>query len=316
MQIARIGIFLAFALSSFTANAAGVDPANATSAQREQAQGRFTTGRQLYEAGKFEESVASFRASNEIVASPNARLYLARALRESGKYVDAYVEFGRTETEAVAQKDHKYDKAAEASAAERKALESKVGFVSVQVDHATASTTVKVAGAEISREAWKERAPVVPGKTEVIVESPPQAPVVQSVDVAAGEEKVVVVDAASASDAVAAPPPADRTKLRTYAYVAGGVGAVGLVTFAIAGILANGTYSDLQSRCGSGPCPASLSSEISRGKTEQTLANVGLVFGILGAGVGATLYVLSMPKAKSSTALVLSPSCTGLRGTF
>jgi hypothetical protein len=314
MHIARIGVFLVFALSSFTASAAGVEPANATPAQREQAQARFTTGRQLYEAGKFEESVASFRASNEIVASPNARLYLARALRESGKYVDAYVEFGRTETEA--QKDHKYDKAAEASAAERKALETKVGFVSIQVDHATASTTVKVGGAEIRRDAWKERAPVVPGKTEVIVESAPQAPVIQSIDVAAGEEKVVAVDAAGASEAVAEPPPVDRSKLRTYAYVAGGVGAIGLVTFVISGILANGTYSDLQSRCGSGPCPSSLSSEISRGKTEQTLANVGLVFGILGAGVGATLYVLSMPKAKSSTALVFSPSCTGLRGTF
>lgn len=316
MQIAYIGVCLAVVLTSLTAGAAGVDPAHATPAEREQAQARFTVGRQLYEEGKYEESVSSFRASNEIVASPNARLYLARALRESGKYADAYTEFARTEADAAAHRDHKYDKAGDASAAERKSLETKVGFVSVQVEHATAGTTVKVGGAEVGRDAWGERAPVMPGKTEVVVETPPQAPLNKSVDVAAGERKVVVVDAAGASASGSPAPAPDRTKLRTYAYVAGGVGAVGLVTFAIAGILANGTYSDLQARCGAEPCPASMSGDISRGKTEQTLANVGLVFGILGVGVGATLYVLSMPNAKTTTALVLSPSFTGLGGTF
>ncbi len=318
MQNARIGIFLAIALTSLNVSAAGVDPANATAAQKDQAQARFTSGRQLYDAGKYDESVTSFRASNDIVASPNARLYLARALREAGKPVDAYVEFARTEAEATSHADHKYDKAAEASAAERKALGEKLGFVTVQVDHAGPSTTLKVGGTEINHDAWREPSPVMPGKTEVVVESPPHAPVTQSIDVAAGERKTVSVDANGAAETeVASPTPdADRAKLRTYAYIAGGVGAVGLLTFAVAGIFANTTYSDLKSSCGTGPCAASMNSEISKGKTEQTLANVGLVVGILGAGVGATLYVLSMPKSKSQTALFLSPSCTGVRGSF
>jgi hypothetical protein len=318
MYITRIGIFLAVGLFPLSAGATGVDPASASPAQREQAQARFTSGRELYDAGKYDESVASFRASNDIVASPNARLYLARALRESGKLVDAYAEFARTEAEATSHADHKYDKAAEASATERKALREKLGFVSVQIDHPSEGTTLKVGGTEISHDSWSEPAPVMPGKTQVVVETPPQAPVTQSVDVAAGERKTVSIDAAGGSPAEVAstPPDGDHTKLRTYAYVAGGVGAVGLLTFAVAGIFANTTYSDLKTSCGAGPCPASMSSEVSKGKTEQTLANIGLVVGILGAGVGATLYVLSMPKSKTQTALVLSPACTGLRGSF
>jgi hypothetical protein len=110
--------------------------------------------------------------------------------------------------------------------------------------------------------------------------------------------------------------------------VAGGIGAAGLLTFAIAGIAANSTYNDLDAACRGGPCPASNQSEISRGKTEQTIANVGLVVGGVGLAAGATLFILSAPhKSKNhgkgqaaapgaSMDLVLKPSWAGIRGQF
>ena len=77
--------------------------------------------------------------------------------------------------------------------------------------------------------------------------------------------------------------------------------------------MAKSTYDDLDKACNGGPCPASKNGEISSGKTQQVVANVGLGVGIVGLAVGATLFVLSMPKSTpdSGAALVVTP--TGLR---
>jgi len=77
--------------------------------------------------------------------------------------------------------------------------------------------------------------------------------------------------------------------------------------------MAKSTYDDLNKACNGGPCPPSKNGEISSGKTQQVVANVGLGIGIVGVALGATLFVLSMPKSTpdSGAALVVTP--TGLR---
>ena len=109
---------------------------------------------------------------------------------------------------------------------------------------------------------------------------------------------------------------AGRVPLRSVAYVAAGVGAAGIATFAVFGALAHSTYDDLQNACGAGPCPASRADEISSGRTRQTIANVGLAVGLVGVGAGATLFVLSLKTgtASAGAALVVSPAWMGLEG--
>ncbi len=198
----------------------------------------------------------------------------------------------------------------------------------MHVTNPTDTTTLTIAGEEIRRAAWGELAPVAVGTSDVVVATPGRSPVKTTVTVAPAERKSIDIDAVSTGDggggAVAPPPntssgPSDRTSLRPFAYVAAGVGVVGLVTFFIAGASANSKFSDLQSSCPGNACPSSKSDEISSGKTAQTIANVGLVFGILGAGAGVTLYVLSMPRRTPDSAtasLVVGPSWLGLRGAF
>jgi hypothetical protein len=198
------------------------------------------------------------------------------------------------------------------------------------VQNASDDTKLVVAGEEIRRAAWNEPTPVAPGTTEISVETPGKAPVKQSVTLAAKQRQAVTIDAASGTSSTGAteqvpthdqnPPstPTDRTKLRPYAYVAGGVGAAGLLTFVIAGAMANSTYSELKNACPNGRCPPSESSAISSGKTKQTIANVGLVLGILGAAGAATLWVLSQPKAEEPprAAIMVGPAWIGVGGTL
>jgi hypothetical protein len=327
------GVASAFVSTASIARADGVLPAEASPVQREQAQSRFLRGKDLMAKQSYDLALAEFRASHDIVASPNTRLEVARCLLAMGRLVDAYAELGRTSVEAkeLEAEDNRYERAYQAATAERNELQPKLGFVTLTIDNPTDATRVVVGGEEIRRAAWTEPAPVVAGTTEIVVSTPGHADVTRSVTLAAGASTALTVDAQSGAPDAQAPavttqppsiPPPHPNHLRTYAYVAGGVGAAGLLTFAILGAMAHSDYSDLQSACGGGPCPASKSDEISSGKTKQTVANVGLAVGIAGAAVGATLFVISLKQGSAndrpapSAAIVVGPGWLGMRGTL
>ncbi len=338
MQLAlrRTGFVIAMALSLSLATASraeaagGVEPAKATPVQREQAQSRFVKGRELYNAKKYEAALVEMNASLDIVASPNTRLYIGRCLRELGRTVAAYVELGRAAVEAkeLLRDDTRYEKAAQAANDERAALAPKLGFVEVNVAHASPSTTLKIGSEDVRRGGWDEAIPVLPGTTEILVETPGHAPVKQEVQVAAGERRSVAIDAAAdastqevavavndRSDAQSSGPP-----LRPLAYATAGLAAVGLVTFVIAGAMSNSTYSKLEDACGAGPCPPGHDSDISAGKTEQTFANVGLAVFVISGAASVTLFVLSSkknpPPAAATARVTAGPSFVGLQGAF
>lgn len=321
---------LAVAPLSFVsiAQAVGVQPAQATAVQREQAQSKFVKGKELFAQKKFDAAYEQFRGSMEIVASPNARLYAARSLREMGKLVEAYVELGRTEVEAkeLAPQDPRYAKTGEAAAAERKEIEPKLGFVTIKLDHGSDGTTLQVNGEEVQRAQWGEPTPVLPGATKIVVKPVGGTPIEKSVTVAAGQKTEISIDATAPNGGGDASPakteeskpgpeaPSQPTDLRTWSYVAGGVGVVGLVTFGVFGAMSRSKYNDLKDSC-HGPCPPSRQDDIDSGKRSQTIANIGLVVGIVGVATGVTLFVLS-GKKKQTTEVVASPSWIGVRGVF
>lgn len=306
--------------------AAGVAPAAATPVQREQAQSRFLKGRDLYNARKYDAALVELRASLDIVASPNTRLTLGRCLRDMGRTVAAYVELGRTAVEAkeLVHDDTRYEKAGIAAAEERAALAPQLGFVEVSVLHPSAETKLTVSGEEVRRGGWAEPIPVLPGTSDIVVETPGHAAVRQPLTIAAGEKKTATIDAQASAlaEAPAPPPPAPRedrsSSLRPVAFASAGIAAAGLATFLVAGALANGTYSDLESACGGErTCPPGHEGDISRGKTQQTFANVGLVVFGVAAAASVTLFVVGSPKTtKASAAVALSPAFMTVRGTF
>ena len=309
-----LGAFLSV-MSPAIARAAGVTPAAATPVQREQAQSRFLKGRDLYTAKKYDAAVVELNASLDIVASPNTRLILARCLRDMGRLVAAYVEFGRTGVEAkeLVRDDTRYEKAGIAATDERAQLLPKLGFVEVSITHSAPETVLKVSGETIRRGGWDEPLPVMPGDSIVRIESEGHEPVVQAITVAAGEHKALTLDAnadgPADARATSTPEPRvfDRTEgnstLRSVAFASAGVAVAGLGTFAGLGILANGTYGKLEDACGSERCPPGHESDISRGRTEQTIANVGLVVFGVAAVTSVTLFVISA-KSQKTTARV------------
>ncbi len=327
---------VSFIVATATAAGAvtGVTPSDATPVQREEAQSHFAKGRDLYTARKFDEAAAEFEKSYAIVASPNALFFLARCDRERGKLVAAYAELGRTAAEARehASEDPRYAKTAQAASEERDAIAPQLGFVTLTLTGGTPETTLTVGEEKLPRAALGEPIPLMPGTTNVTIETPGKPALHQTVSVFGGEKKSVTLDAGAVETPAAAPssvagpvaPPGDpaadaaaaRARTRTWSYVSAGVAVAGIATFAVVGTLSNNDYSDLQAKC-HGPCPPGVDQdEINRGKTEQTIADVGLVVGLVGAAAAVTLFVMSLPTKSDKVTAVVGPSWVGVRGEF
>jgi hypothetical protein len=102
-----------------------------------------------------------------------------------------------------------------------------------------------------------------------------------------------------------------RTKL---GIVSLSIGAAGLITGGVAGILVLQKHSSLSTACYPDGCPVSESGDISSYHTLATLSTVGFIVGGVGAVAGLTL-ILTAPKASPVTAYV-GPLSAGVAGTF
>lgn len=311
--------------------AQGVDPLSASPVQQEQAQARFTRGKQQYEAGEFEGALEEFTASFAIVASPNARLYRARCLLRLGRKVQAYAEYGRTMVQALelGKREARYQRTAEAATEERRELERELAFVRATVHRARPHTRLVVNGEEIRRTAWSEPVPVDAGVVVVELVTPGHSAQQERFELNPGTSHELTLDVGEAvaaprapsTDAAREPPPAaqaveERGTLLPYAYLSAGLGVVGLGSFAVLGTMSKNDYQTLEERCVNGACPASEATVIERGQREQTWANVGLVVGVAGIATAVTLWLLddSAPGETGELGIRVAPNGATLWG--
>lgn len=304
-------------LCSSTAWAQGASVSNADPAQIRTAQERFEAASRLYDDGRFAEALSAFRESYGVVASPNSSLMVGRCLVKLDRVVEAVHQFETTIEIAgsIPEQQTKYEKTAAAARRELNALSDRVGRVSIEVTGASAAVHVSIDGEPIADGELGRPVVVATGK-HTIAASSQGASAERAVDVAPRADEHVTLDlsqrlpsaeaphpAASAASATSSPP------LRTWAYVAGGIGAAGLVTFGVFGILNNAKYGSLKDDCKNQLCPASRADDIDTGRMYQTTANVGLGVAIVGLGAGVALYVLS---GRSSTPARAASHAPGL----
>ncbi len=328
-------------LAPATANATGVNPESASAAEKSQAQARYEAGVKAYKAGSFDEAAKDFKASYEIVASPNSHMMYARALRDGGHAGQAFEEFSLTQDEAgkLAVKLPRYATAAESAEAEKNGVLKKVAAISVEIDGDPSAVTLYVGSREVPHARWRAIA-VKPGSVDVTARVTGGRRAWRSVNATVGQVTRVHFDISKDienpseplpppvhHEETSSPGPNDQGaqpthRLRPYAYIAGGVGAAGLLTFAIAGSMSRSTYNHLDATCKNHVCPSGQAGDIDKGKTEQTIANVGLGVGIVGIGAGVALFVIDMkhssPAHDSARRLQLraGPGSVSLGGTF
>ena len=333
-----VSAFFFATLPAPDALAQGASIEEATAAQKKTAQDSFKKGAAAQKKGQHEEALAAFEASYAAVASPNSHMMMARSLVELGRLEQAYVEYEKTlvEARAAADEDKKYEQTAAQVEKELADVRAKIALLTVEVSGAGEGDRVMVRGKELEQSQWGKPIPVMPGTISVELVSASGKQTAEQVEAEAGGSPSVTL--APASGAAPAPAASEAraeatldtsggTDLRTWAYVAGGVGVAGLLTFGVFGVMNNSKHSDLEERCENGVCPKDAEEDADTGRTYQTVANVGLVVGIVGLATGTVLYLMSGKEekaAKRSTRrpqnarldVDVGPRWLGVRGSF
>ncbi len=329
------GLWIALALTAVTVSA-WADGVPVHSASREQlraAQKTFLAGDELFDAGRYDEAISAYRASHEIVASPNSSLQIARSFREVGRIEKAYRAFEKTVSigrDAVARDKEKYTPTLKVAEKEFAELKAKVALLSIELEEPPRGTELSVGERRLQPKDLANPLVLEPGAYEVVVNAPGQRTKSQRIELAAGSERSIGFNLRPEEAPAPArpktqktqpapePPPEGGSALRPYAYIAGGVGVVGVAAFAVFGLMHNSKFNDLDDSCPQGRCTPDRQSDIDDGKRYQTFANIGLAVGIVGLAAGTTLFVLSGDGSESvATAKVrVGPGSVQVAGRF
>jgi hypothetical protein len=205
------------------------------------------------------------------------------------------------------------------------------------------SVSLKIDGHEVPEPLSGKAISLDPGKHELVLERPGAEPVTRTILAQQGvQNRSVEIRLANASVDAARGAEADSSSasspMRTVAYVAWGVGAVGLGAFAVLGTLARTDKDRFEEECAlqtiypekvmPGVClDTTLGDRKSSYEREEVMADIGLLTGIIGAATGTVLFILSKDSGEpvksedaASLHLDLAPTLggawAGVRGAF
>jgi hypothetical protein len=284
---------------------------------------QFKKGRDLYKQGKYAEALELFQAAFAASASPNARLYVARALRELGDVTESYREMKSTLDDARkrAESDDKYVKTRDSAAAELALLEPQVGKLVVTVVGADAGVELTIDG----KPAIVGRPNVLqPGSRILVARAPGMAESQKQVTVVGGETSATTVtlqattgDPPPDGGAVVPPPsgeegdqpaPTSGGGVRIAGFVVAGVGVAGLVAFAITASMAKSDYDTLDEECGGVRCTdPTFADTVDSGETMETVSHVTLAVGLAGVVAGGLMILLGGADEPAETTAGVAP---------
>ena len=335
-------------LSCISAGAAGVSVIDAGHTELDDAKVPYMDGVKFMNSRQYKEAADKFRDSYNIVASPNSRLMLGRALAKLHQPLEAYNEFEATVTLAteLASKQSKYQKTADAARKELDDIKVELAFITV-----IPGTEVSIGGRKLSDGDWGKPIAVTPGKVSIEIAAQDGRVRRRRLRLEPGVTRVLTADLTAATNGGGADAnddsdkeqksegsssssssPSGGLKRSTVGYIVGGVGVAGVAGFIGMTLAASSIYGDTKQNCNKlGITSSTLCSRTAvdnaegKGKYEGFgLAALGV--GIVGLGVGAYLLLTdsssdsssasAKPSAGPTTALQIGPTSFALQRTF
>jgi tetratricopeptide (TPR) repeat protein len=310
-----------------------------TDEQRSGARSLATEGASAFSDGRYKEAVDLFTKAESLMHAPPHLLYLARAHSKLGQFVKAREAYLRITKEQLPPNSPQAFRDAQSTAQkELNAINPKIGSLEIKVEGAEAAKdlSIKVDGNAIASVLMGVPQPIDPGEHRVEASATgfraqPQTVRLGDGDKASTTLKLEVdpnaapaaVPGAAAPGAAPGAAPAlggpirdtsasmDTTSsgsgMRIGAYVAFGVGAVGLGLGTVFLLQSMGKQSDADAICNlpGGKCPNERKAEVDKldsdAKSASTLSVVGFAVGGAGVAAGVVMLLLS-GKSESTTA--------------
>lgn len=276
----------------------------------------------------FAKALALFTRVTELKDSPNVRLYVGYCHVELGNDKLAHRAFSRAVKLAVESGDAKYVAARNAAQDQLTLLNLRLAKLTISIVAGQGSSTVRLDNEQLEPTQLGSPITVSPGLHHIVAESKGARPVEQDVELEKNGSKTVTLmfDKPVGLAAQPMPPPPATTggaprshgpHWTTYGLAAGGLGIVGLGVFAVVGYQTRRSFQQLQTECNAGCSDGAHRDAIARGKTYQTVANVGLAAGVVGTLVGSALTYWGLSNEASARPAVelnvgaMSISCEG-----
>jgi hypothetical protein len=274
---------------------------------------------------------------------------LAECNEEAGKLktaADQYNRYLRGVKRLPAAKRGKERTRRDAAKQRLKALRKRMPLLSFKLPGDLSDYTVKIDAVEQSERTLRFAQPFNPGSYEVEVELPNGTVERHHVELAEGDSREITVQATSLLDPVSKPPPAkaapepweddrdvpegeDSTPsepipMRTWAYVAGGVGAAGILVGTITGGLAIGEKSTIDDNCNGEACNHQGKLAADDAQALALGSTISVIVGFAGLGAGVAIWFLAPDDDTADddavddvdVALVLQGAGLGLRGSW
>lgn len=291
----------------------------------------FRDGRELLERGEYAAACAKLAESYKLDAASGTLLNLALCHEREGRLATAWVEYQNALSRVRREGSEDRIAFARESIARVEPLVPRIHLEVIETPGATVS--VSLGETALGPAAWGGAMPVDPGVITLRATAPGHRSHEQSLSIEAGQILAVRLPALEREETPSVPPnPAQvaasqsETKpppevappsepatpkaeedggagegRRVSAYVAAGVGALGVAAGTYFGVVALVQKRESDQRCHDGKCDAQ--EDLSLYETAQlnaTLSNVGFGVGLLGLGVGAYLYLTAAPEPPSA----------------
>ncbi|MBX3215328.1 MAG: hypothetical protein KF850_25050 [Labilithrix sp.] len=285
-------------------------PARAADAE---AQTLFDEGKRLMARGEIAAACERFERSQRIEPAGGTLLHLASCRESEGKTATAWTLFNEALSAArtAGRKDREQVASEHIAALERQLVRLRIVVPpAARVD----GLIVQRNGKEVDAAGWDVAVPVDPGPHQIEGRAPGRRAWSARVDARIGGETVDVEVPTLAPEEPAAepsaPPPAEPDTgdaRRTLAYVAAGVGVLGVAVGSYAGLRSMSLRDEADRSCG-GPAPRPCPREgVDTARSAQTFGNVSTVAFVVGAAGlvgGAVLWFTAPSQRPLATSLL------------
>ncbi len=293
-------------------------------------------GRDAFNAGDYARAIDCFERAHALVPAPTLVVYEARALARLGRLVEASNAYARVAHSSLEEDSPaQFRRAVREAEVEHAQLLPRVPRFIVVVNAAAADRdlTLTADGQPLSRDAIGRETLADPGKHRGSARSSSGTEALREFSLKEGETKRVELsfDSPRAAPAVgrpvadprdAGPTGSRHVELqRTMGFIALGVGALGVGTGVVTGLLAASERDDAAARCPNRICTEGSEGEsaLDSFRALRTVSTTGYVVGAVGIATGVTFLVLSSGKPARTTQAVrlwLGAGAAGVRGAF
>lgn len=295
----------------------------------------FKQGRDLMTAGKAAEACPKLAESHRLDPGGGTILNLALCYEAIGKLASAYGAFN--DALAMARRDDRDDRVTIAID-HLASVESRVSRLIIAVPAGSELTGLEVRrdGAEVSRAAWGSAMPMDGGSHQIVVSAPGHRPWSVTVTVQNESDKQTIVVPRLAPEVAPPAPPAplkpttatpparqplaaqrrsSANPQRSWGFIVGGVGVLGLGAGTYFGLRALSKRDESEALCKS-TCTV-RGSELSKEATQNAdWSTASFALGLATLGLGAYLVLAADGGQREQAGLVVGPGGATVRGRF